>query len=611
MMRFILLSGFACLAFLFTAVTVSAQEAKSVHGLSIYGDLKYPANFENFDYVNAEAPKGGILKMGATGSFDNLNPFIIKGDSAVGLGLTVDTLLEGSKDEAFSEYGLLVESIVMPADRSSVEFTLRKEAKWHDGKQITADDVIWSFNTLREKGSPFYKSYYADVKSVTSNGPQNVKFEFNSGVNKELPLIVGQIPVLPKHYWTKEGNDFSKTTLVAPLASGPYKIKQIIPGRKIVYERVKDWWAKDLPIAKGRYNFDEIHFDYYRDDSVELQAFLSGEYDLRQENTAKTWATGYTGKGVKTAQIKLEEIPNELPTGMQAFIYNIRKPVFQDIEVRKALSYAFDFEWSNKQFAYDAYRRTESYFSNSELASYALPEGRELEILEEFKAQLPAELFTKEFFPPKTDGTGNNRRNIRLGTTILEEAGWKLGEDKIRIKNGVKLQFEIIINNPAFERWLNPFVQNLQHMGVKATLRVLDTAQYKNRMDAFDYDMTVGSFGQSSSPGNEQRDFWHSEKASINGSRNLIGIQNPVVDQLIDLVIAAPDRDELVARTRALDRVLLWNYYLIPNWHINVWRVAYWDKFGIPAAIAPYDLGVTDTWWTDPAKQKTLLPKVE
>ena len=581
----------------------SLSDIKRSHGVTFYGDLKYDEDFEAFEYVNPDSSKGGVFKLSRIGTFDSFNPFIIKGVPAAGVGLVYETLMESSSDEIFSEYGLLAQWVTVAPDMSFVEYKIRDEARWHDGKKITPEDVIWTFNTLIEKGNPFYKAYYGDVDTVVDLGGGIVRFQFKDGVeNRELPLILGQMPVLPKHFW--DGKDFSKSSLEKPLGSGPYQIKEFDPGARIRYERVDNHWAKDLSIYKGRYNFQEIEFIYFRDDTVALQAFLSGDVDARQENTAKTWATSYTGEGVKSGEITLAEIPHSLPTGMQGFIYNIRRPIFQDKAVREALSYAFDFEWSNEKFAYGAYKRTHSYFSNSELASYGLPQGKELEILESYKEQLPIEVFEEEYMPPKSDGSGNNRALLRRGMMVLDEAGWALGNDRVREKDGVKLQFEIITQNPAFERWFAPFIQNLKRMGVEARLRVLDTAQYSNRITSFDYDMTIGVFPQSNSPGNEQRDFWHSEKADMEGSRNLIGIKDDVVDALVEKIISAQDREELVASCRALDRVLLWNHYLIPNWHINVWRVAYWDnKLELPEITAPYGLGMIDTWWVDPNYQ--------
>lgn len=579
---------------------LSALHAPKTYGMAMHGDLKYAPDFQHFDYVNADAPKGGTLRLYTIGTFDSLNPFIIKGVPASSIGLIYETLTEHSRDEPFSEYGALAESIEMPEDRSWVAFNLHKEAHWQDGEPLTADDVVWTFHTLMERGAPFYKAYYAGVKDVQAISPQRVVFTFQEGVNMELPLIIGQLPVLPKHYWEGAGRDFSETTLTPPIGSGPYEIGRLEQGRYIEYIKDKNWWGQDIPINKGRYNFDRITIDYYRDATVAQEAFFADEYDFREENTAKTWATSYDDKaGVKSGEIIKEQIRHEQPAGMQGFFMNIRRPVFADTAVRKAVNLAFDFEWSNKQFAYGAYTRTDSYFENSELASFGTPTGRELEILTQFKDKLPPELFTVPYTVSHTDGSGDNRKNLRQAIKILENAGYKTGADGIRVneKTKVRLSFEIIDNQPAFERWTLPFIQNLKKIGIEATFRVVDTSQYVKRLQDFDYDMTIHSVGESLSPGNEQRDYWHSSKADEVGSRNIIGISNPVVDKLIDMVVSAPSREELVYRTRALDRVLLWGYYVVPQWHINSWRVAYHDKFGKPDIISPQGLGVSDTWW--------------
>lgn len=575
-----------------------------VFGMAMHGEAKYGPD-DHLEYANPNAVKGGTLQLSAIGTFDNLNPFIVKGVPAAGSNMPYDTLLFNTQDEAFSEYGLVAESFEMPEDRSSVTFNLRKIAKFHDGHPITAEDVKWTLETLTTVGHPFYRAYYANVKKVVVENDHRVRFEFDMVENRELPLIVGQMPVLPKHYW--ENLSFASTTLNAPLGSGPYKITEVEAGRTITYERVKEYWAKDLPMMQGLHNFDNITYDYYRDDTVALQAFLAGEYDFRRENTAKTWQTGYDGPAVQKGHIAKLERKHSLPSGMQGFIFNIRRDVFKDKAVRQAMNYAFDFEWSNKQFAYGTYNRTTSYFENSELASRNLPKGRELEILEQFRDGLPPEVFDKEFTIPKTDGSGRSHRTVlREGIAILENAGWTLNDQDIREKDGVQLKFEILLNNPSFERWSAPLIQNLKRMGIIASIRVVDPAQYQNRIDSFDFDMVISTFGQSLSPGNEQRDFWHSEKANLNGSRNLIGINNPVIDVLIDMVIQAPDRDELIMRTRALDRVLLWNYYVIPQWHLDYFRLAYWDKFGRPDVSPPYGLGITETWWVDEDKSQRL-----
>lgn len=577
-----------------------------VHALAMHGDPKYPADFTHFEYTNPAAPKGGTLRLAAMGTFDNLNPYILKGVGAPGSMLPFQTLLTNASDEAFTEYGLLAKSIEMPEDRGQVTFNLYPEARWHDGTPLTADDVVWTFNTLMEKGHPFYKAYYANVEKVTAENKHRVTFKFNMTGNRELPLIMGQMPVLPKHFF--EGKDFAQTTLQPIVGSGPYKVKSVKDGSRITYERVKDWWAKDLPVVKGQYNFDEIVYDLFRDETVLLQALFSGNYDVRIENIAKAWNEEYDNqRAVKEGWIKREEIPHSLPAGMQGFVFNIRRDVFKDPQVRAALNYAFDFEWSNKKFAGGKYKRTDSYFENSELAAEGLPAGKELEILEPFRDRLPESVFTMIYKNPVTSGGGHDvRRNLATAKNMLAKAGWQVGNAGMLEKDGRPFKFEILLNSDSFLRWIAPMVENLKRLGIEASVRVVDTAQYQNRMDTFDFDMTVATFGQSLSPGNEQRDFWGSEKADVNGSRNIIGIKSPVVDALIDQIIVAPDRETLIAACRALDRVLLSGHYVIPNWHINYHRVAYWNKFGHPAVPPKYALGITDTWWYDAAQAAQL-----
>ena len=596
------------LALLVTTPVLAADPVVG-HGLSMYGDLKYPQSFSHFDYVNPDAPKGGTLRLASQGTFDNLNPYILKGVSAPGVSLTFDTLMDGSRDEAFSEYGLLAERVEMAQDRSYVVFDLRAQARFHDGEPVTAEDVVFTFNTLMDKGHPFYKAYYADVKEVKAESKLRVRFTFKMAGNRELPLIIGQMPVLPKHFF--DGKDFAATTLKPVLGSGPYKVKSVEPGRKIVYERVKDWWAKDLGIAKGRYNFDLISFDLYRDQAVLLQALLAGEYDVREENIAKSWTDDYKHPSIDRGNIVKAEIPHDIPTGMQGFVYNTRRAVFADPLVREALNYAFDFEWSNANFASGTYKRTDSFFENSELASTGLPQGRELEILndlaKQYPAAIPSRVFTDVYTNPKTAGDGrSSRANLLKAKALLEQAGWHVGKSGLLEKDGQVFRFEVLLASPSFERWVLPMIGNLKKLGIVANLRTVDTAQYQNRLDGFDFDMTVGSFGQSLSPGNEQRDYWSSTKVDEKGSRNIAGIKNPAIDALIDMVINAPDRQELIQRVHALDRILLWNFYVIPQWHIDYHRVAYWNKFGQPKVPAKYGLGVADTWWIDAAKAKNL-----
>lgn len=584
----------------FGCLTSAAFAQTAQHGLALHGAPKYPADFKHFAYANPDAPKGGEIRLAAIGTFDNLNPFILKGVAAAGSNMVFETLMESSMDEPFSQYGWLAETVSVAPDRSWVAYKIRPEARFHDGKPVTVEDVIFSFETLRDKGHPFYRSYYKDVLKAEKIGAQEVKFTFKEAGNTELPLIMGQLPVLPKHFWADK--DFSKTTLNPLLGSGPYKIESAVAGRSISYSRVTDWWGKDLAINRGRYNYDKISYDYYRDSTVALEAFFAHRYDFRVENTAKDWATAYNTPAVKSGAIIKQEIRNQLPAGMQAFVFNTRREIFKDRRVREALGYAFDFEWSNKAVAFGAYKRSTSYFANSELASSGLPSPEELKILEPYRGKIPDEVFTAEFRLPTTNGSGDNRANLQKAASLLKEAGWILQKGKLINSKGEQFTFEIINESPVFERWVQPFLRNLERLGIKANFRIADTAQYQNLIDEFNFDMTIGVFGQSLSPGNEQRDFWSSAKADVYGSRNLIGIKDPVIDELIEQLIKAPDRQSLIILARALDRVLLWNYFVIPHWYTDSYRVAYWNKFGQPAVAPLYGLGVMDSWWQLPAR---------
>ncbi|HTV45453.1 MAG TPA: extracellular solute-binding protein [Stellaceae bacterium] len=576
-------------------------------GMSLYGELKYGPGFTHFDYTNPQAPKGGTMRLAAIGTFDTLNPFVINGVPAAGIDMIFDTLAVSSEDEPASEYGLVAKSIDLAPDKLSVLYTLRKAARFHDGSPMTPADVIWTFDTLRTKGLPIYRNYYADVTKVVQEGDHGVRFYFKSAKNRELPQILGEMPVLSKKYWS--GRDFEKPTLTPPLGSGPYTIATVDPGHSITYRRVADYWAADLPVNKGRYNVDTIRYDYYRDATIALEAFKAGQYDVREENSSKDWATGYDCPALRAGLIKKVEIPNGLPSGMQGFGYNLRRPIFQDPRVREALAYAFDFEWSNKNLFYGAYQRTRSYFDNSELAATGVPKGQELQILDQFKGQIPAAVFTTEYDPPKYDGSGNIRSGLEKAVKLLMAAGWTFKDEQlVNAKTGQPFTFEILLDNPQFERIVLPFVQNLKRIGITARVRTVDTAQYERRMDTFDYDMTVVLFGQSLSPGNEQRDYWGSKAADEQGSRNVLGIKSKVVDALIEELIDAPNRASLVAHTRALDRVLQYGYYVIPNFHLAAFRVAYWDKFRRPAISPKYALGL-DTWWVDPSAEKSVEAK--
>ena len=607
-MRITAVLAVAAFAATATGIAAAQEVIKPVHAMAMHGTPKYPPGFTHFDYTNPDAPKGGEMRLNAIGTFDTLNPFALKGVPATGLGNLFETLTESAQDEAFTRYGLLAESMEMPADRSWVAFNLRPNARWHDGNPVTPEDVIFSVNILKTKGHPFYRAYFKNIEKAEKIGPRKVKFSFSGGDNRELPLIAGEVSILPKHFW--DGRDFEKTTLEIPIGSGPYRIKSFEPGRSITYERDKNYWGTDLPVRQGQNNNDITRYDYYRDTTVALEAFKSGEYDFVLESSSKNWAAAYNVPAVKQGLIKKELLKHELPTGMQAFVFNTRRPQFADPRVRQALGYAFDFEWSNKNLFYGQYTRTESYFSNSELASRGLPSPAELEILTPLRGQIPEEVFTTEFHLPSTDARGNIRANLRKGLALLRQAGWII-KDRILVnaKSGEPMRFEVLLVSPAFERVVLPYVQNLKRLGVDARVRTVDTSQYQNRIDNFDFDVSIGSFGQSLSPGNEQRDFWGSAAANRPGSRNIIGIKSAAVDKLIDLVIAAPDREALITRSRALDRVLLWGHYVIPQWHIQSFRIAYWNKFERPKITPKYGLCLS-CWWIDEKKAKSLKSRM-
>ncbi len=587
------------------AVRPAAAQAGSrrTHALSLLGEPRYRPGFTHFGYVNPNAPKGGEVALAAIGSFDSFNPFIVRGVAAAGLGALWMTLLRGSQDEASTEYAHLAEAIELANDGTWVAFELDARARWHDGRPITAEDVIWTFNTLRQHGRPFYRAYWADVTEAVAEGQRRVVFRFRDASNRELPLILGQLMVLPKHWW--EGRDFTRPLLEPPLGSGAYRLEAFEAGRTVAYRRVADFWGADLPTEKGTDNFDVMRYEYFRDATVAFEAFKAGQIDFRSENIAKEWATGYDFPARRRGLVKLEEIRHELPTGMQAFVMNIRRPLFQDRRVREAMMLAFDFEWSNRNLFFDAYARTSSYFSNSELASSGLPEGEELRLLERFRGRVPEEVFTRPFTLPVTDGSGNNRENLRRALTLLQQAGWTVRNQRLVNQQGQPFSFEMLLSSPSFERVALPYAQQLQRLGIEMRTRTVDTAQYQARTDAFDFDMTVDVFGQSLSPGNEQRDYWSCEKAKQEGSRNSIGVCDPAIDELVELVISAPDREALITRTRALDRVLLWGHYVVPHWHSRSFRVAFWDKFDRPATPPRYGLGF-DTWWVDAAREQRL-----
>lgn len=587
------LAGSLLLACLSLPVLAAPQ-----HALTLYDEPpKYPASFKHFDYVNPDAPKGGTFRQSGFGGFDSLNPFINKGVAAENVGSIYDTLMRQSLDEPFTEYGLVAGKIEKAPDNSWVRFYLRPEARFHDGHPMRADDVVWTFNTLVSQGAPLYKVYYGDVAEVIAEDPLKVLFKFKHKNNRELPLILGQLPVLPKHWY--ENREFNRGNLEIPLGSGPYRVAEVKAGRSVRFERVKDYWAKDLPINRGMFNFDVMTFDYYRDSTVALEALKAGQFDYNLEVAAKNWANAYNVPAVREGRLIKEELPNGNPTGMQGFVFNLRKPMFQDVRVRKALSLLLDYEWTNKQLFNGAYTRTSSYFENSDMAAKQPATPDELKILEPLRGKIPEQAFTEVFKNPVSDGSGMIREQQRQAYKLLQEAGWKIADDKMVDAQGKPVVIEFLLAQTEFERVLLPFKRNLADLGIELTLRRVEVPQYINRLRSRDFDMIVSGFPQSSSPGNEQREFWTSGAADNPGSRNFIGLRDPAIDQLVEQLINADSRQSLINHARALDRVLQWGYYVIPNWHIKTWRVAYWNHIGHPKVSPKYDVGI-DTWWIKP-----------
>ncbi|THB67316.1 MAG: ABC transporter substrate-binding protein [Desulfovibrio sp.] len=577
--------------------------AHIAHAMAMNGEPKYQAGFTHFDYVNPDAPKGGQMRGHSVGTFDSLNPFIATGVSASNLGLIFDPLTVKSNDEPFTEYGLIAEKIEWPEDRSWVIFHVNPAARFHDGHPVTAEDVAFTFELLSTQGSPVYAYYWGGVESVEVLDDYRIQFTFQEGDNRELPLILGQMSILPKHWW--EGRDFTQPSLEPPLGSGPYRVAEVRPGHSITYERVEDYWAADHPVMRGQYNYDTVRIDYYRDSTVALEAFKSGEYDYRLEYTSKLWATGYDSPALDAGQIKMDVIEHQLTQGMQGFFFNLRREQFQDPLLREALAYAFDFEWSNRNLFYGQYTRTDSYFDNSELGSTGLPSPEELAYLEPLAEHLDPRVFTETYSPPATDGSGNIRGNLVQALELLKQAGWDLQGNKLVNASGEQLSFEILIQSQAMERVALPYASNLERLGVDVSVRLVDPTLYQNLLREFDFDVTVVVQAQSMSPGNEQYYFWHSSSRDAPGSRNYAGIDNPAIDKLVELVVEAPSREELVIRTRALDRALLWGHYVVPHWHYGAYRIAHWDIFSWPEQAAPYGMSMY-TWWIDQDKLARL-----
>lgn len=591
------------------------NELKWRHALSLFGNVKYPADFKRFDYVNPDAPKGGLVRQIAIGTFDNFNIVVsgVKGSIAGAVALIYESLTTPSLDEVSTEYGSLAEAASYPDDFSSVVYRLRPQAKWHDGAPVTPEDVIFSLDAFKTH-HPMFSAYYSHVVRAEKLSDREVKFVFDMPGNRELPQIVGQLTILPKHWW--EGTDsqgrkrdISATTLEQPLGSGPYRIKEFVAGRTVTLERVKDHWARDLAINVGRNNFDELRYEYFRDPTVAIEAFKGDQIDWRLENSAKAWATAYNFPAVTDKRVVLEEFPNRSSGIMQAFVPNQRRAKFKDTRVRRALNYAFDFEEVNKLLFFGQYKRIISYFDGAEeLMATGLPQGKELAILESMRDQVPAEVFTTAYTNPVGGNPEAVRENLREASRLLKEAGYEVRDRKlVDSRSGEPFSIELLGEDPKFERVMLAYKPALERLGFSVTVRTIDPIQYENRVRSWDFDIVVGSWGESLSPGNEQREYWGSKAADTAGSRNLAGIKSPIIDKLVERVIFATDREDLVAATKALDRVLLWNHYVVPQWNYPKVRTARWDRFGRPTELPKYgQSGFPAIWWYDADKAAKL-----
>ena len=600
----------------FLVAAPAFAQSPNPDALAVLGTPALPADFPNFPYVDPNAPKGGEVTFAMIGSFDGFNPFILGGNPALGLtdqwqpgvggtpsgaaiGHIWESLLVPSADEIATAYGHLAQRVALAPDKLSITFDIRPEARFADNTPVTAADVAWTFHTLLEKGIPSFRVAMAEVAGVDVLGPLQVRFRFTANDNRELPLLVGSLPVLPEHWWATR--DFAKPLTEAPLGSGPYRVERFEMGRSVTYARRDDWWARDLPTGRGLDNFDRVHIEYFRDPTVAFEAFKAGQIDWRQENISRQWATGYDFPAAKSGLVRRDSIEHHLPLGIQGFAMNTRRPLFQDVRVREALAQAFDFEWLNKALFYDSYVRDKSYFGDTAEESTGLPSPDELKLLEPFRAELPPDLFTKPFEMPVTDGAGLNREGLRRALALLKSAGWEVRDRKLVNAHGDPFAFTLLLNDPSLERVALPYAQSLERLGMQVQIRTVDPAQYERLTNAFDFDMTPFILPGSDLPGTELRDWFTCQGAKAQGSQNWMGVCDPATDSLAAQAIAAPDRPTLQTAGRALDRVLLWRWYMVPNWHNQVFNIASWDRFGHPAQ--PVRSGfVLDSWWIDPAK---------
>ena len=606
------LAGFAGLSNIVGVSRAFADERQFKHATSLFNDIKYPPDFKHFDYVNPDAPKGGKVRIYGIGSFDSLNTNTYKGEVSGYGGIATEALMSSSLDEASTMYGLIASEMWNPEDYSSAVYHLRPEAKFHDGEPVKVSDLAYSLDALKSI-NPFYAAYYKNVTKAEQTGDREATFVFSEKGNRELPHIIGQIPVLPQHWWT--GNradgkprDIAEPSLEIPLGSGSYQVSEVKPGQSITMKRVADYWGRSLPANVGIDNFEEIELVYYLDGNVALEAFKGDQYDYRVETSAKSWATGYDFPAVKNGRVIKEEITLKNVEGMQSWAFNLRRAKFQDARIRRAFNYAYDFEWAKENLFYGQYERSRSYFNNSELEAKGLPGPEELAILEPFRADLPPEVFTTEYANPVNKTPQDRRKNLREAQKLLAEAGWTIqqegGKSALKSAAGETLAVEILLDSALFERLALPYADELQKLGINVKVRTIDSAQYEQRVKTFDYDIIVGTWGQSLSPGNEQRDFWSSAAADVNGSRNYAGIKNKAIDALVEKVIFSKDRQDLIAACRALDRALIWNHYVVPQYYVPYERVARWDRLGRPAVTPAYSTGFPAIWWWDEARAK-------
>ena len=596
------------LAAVIAATAFTAQADVTSHGVSAFGELKYPADYAHFEYVNPDAPKGGAYTGRSTfaaRTFDSLNPYILKGEPAIEISLLVfETLMYRAWDEPDAMYGLIAESVTYPDDRSWAEFQLRPEATFSDGTPITADDVVFSLNILKEEGSPTYKTAFRDLASATALSPQRVRFEFREGAaTRDLPILAAQVPILSKDDW--QGKEFAESSLVPPIGSGPYTIGDVKPGRSITYEKNPDYWGKDLPINIGKWNFASLNYEYFKDSTAAFEAFKSGAFEMHEEFFSKLWATGYDFPAIEKGWVVRDVLPDGRPSGTQGYWFNLRREKFRDPLVRQALALGFDFEWSNRTLFYNLYNRTDSFFEGSPLAASGAPSEDEL-VLINAAPGLPKAAKAEAFVPPQTDGSGRLRRLLREAGKLLDEAGWKVGPEGVRQKDGQALSIEFLSNSPAFERISGPYIKNLKLMGVDAEYRQIDAAQYQQRTEDFDFDIVVARLPIQAVPGTELRNLWHSLSSDAKGSLNLAGVANEGIDALIEAVIGAESAEQHAIAVSALDRSLRAMHIWVPQWTKGSHTMAYWDKFGKPGVKPPFGRAIVETWWIDPAKEAAL-----